>query len=212
MGNIRETFVNKKFLYKYYANSKNSIEDPIFTGFTLDIDMLNSPLFYAPYDTTEILRGNGSDTELADKIETRLTTLNKVFFEGSPNTYEINTVKAKDELGDRLAGYGLQDKFYLDNITNGGGYGATDYIYMVDKETEGSFSDDIGITDIGNGTPNRSMYAQQSAVLNSIDPGTDILVQETQSQINDAVSSFKKIDIFFNLNKSDIRPDQVSSV
>ena len=212
MGNIRETFVNKKFLYKYYANSKNSIEDPIFTGFTLDIDMLNSPLFYAPYDTTEILRGNGSDTELADKIETRLTTLNKVFFEGSPNTYEINTVKAKDELGDRLAGYGLQDKFYLDNITNGGGYGATDYIYMVDKETEGSFSDDIGITDIGNGTPNRSMYAQQSAVLNSIDPGTDILVQEMQSQVNDAVSSFKKIDIFFNLNKSDIRPDQVSSV
>ena len=212
MGNIRETFVNKKFLYKYYANSKNSIEDPIFTGFTLDIDMLNSPLFYAPYDTTEILRGNGSDTELADKIETRLTTLNKVFFEGSPNTYEINTVKAKDELGDRLAGYGLQDKFYLDNITNGGGYGATDYIYMVDKETEGSFSDDIGITDIGNGTPNRSMYAQQSAVLNSIDPGTDILVQETQSQVNDALSSFKKIDIFFNLNKSDIRPDQVSSV
>lgn len=212
MGNIRETFVNKKFLYKYYANSKNSIEDPIFTGFTLDIDMLNSPLFYAPYDTTEILRGNGSDTELADKIETRLTTLNKVFFEGSPNTYEINTVKAKDELGDRLAGYGLQDKFYLDNITNGGGYGATDYIYMVDKETEGSFSDDIGITDIGNGTPNRSMYAQQSTVLNSIDPGTDILVQETQSQVNDAVSSFKKIDIFFNLNKSDIRPDQVSSV
>ena len=212
MGNIRETFVNKKFLYKYYTNSKNSIEDPIFTGFTLDIDMLNSPLFYAPYDTTEILRGNGSDTELADKIETRLTTLNKVFFEGSPNTYEINTVKAKDELGDRLAGYGLQDKFYLDNITNGGGYGATDYIYMVDKETEGSFSDDIGITDIGNGTPNRSMYAQQSTVLNSIDPGTDILVQETQSQVNDAVSSFKKIDIFFNLNKSDIRPDQVSSV
>ena len=212
MGNIRETFVNKKFLYKYYTNSRNSIEDPIFTGFTLDIDMLNSPLFYAPYDTTEILRGNGSDTELADKIETRLTTLNKVFFEGSPNTYEINTVKAKDELGDRLAGYGLQDKFYLDNITNGGGYGATDYIYMVDKETEGSFSDDIGITDIGNGTPNRSMYAQQSTVLNSIDPGTDILVQETQSQVNDAVSSFKKIDIFFNLNKSDIRPDQVSSV
>lgn len=212
MGNIRETFVNKKFLYKYYTNSRNNIEDPIFTGFTLDIDMLNSPLFYAPYDTTEILRGNGSDTELADKIETRLTTLNKVFFEGSPNTYEINTVKAKDELGDRLAGYGLQDKFYLDNITNGGGYGATDYIYMVDKETEGSFSDDIGITDIGNGTPNRSMYAQQSAVLNSIDPGTDILVQETQSQVNDAVSSFKKIDIFFNLNKSDIRPDQVSSV
>lgn len=212
MGNIRDTYVNKKFLYKYYTNSRNNIEDPIFTGFTLDIDMLNSPLFYAPYDTTEILRGDGSDTELADKIETRLTTLNKVFFEGSPNTYEINTVKAKDELGDRLAGYGLQDKFYLDNITNGGGYGATDYIYMVDKETEGSFSDDIGITDIGNGTPNRSMYAQQSAVLNSIDPGTDILVQETQNQVNDAVSSFKKIDIFFNLNKSDIRPDQVSSV
>lgn len=212
MGNIRDTYVNKKFLYKYYTNSRNNIEDPIFTGFTLDIDMLNSPLFYAPYDTTEILRGDGSDTELADKIETRLTTLNKVFFEGNPNTYEINTVKAKDELGDRLAGYGLQDKFYLDNITNGGGYGATDYIYMVDKETEGSFSDDIGITDIGNGTPNRSMYAQQSTVLNSIDPGTDILVQETQSQVNDAVSSFKKIDIFFNLNKSDIRPDQVSSV
>ena len=212
MGNIRDTFVNKKFLYKYYTNSRNSIEDPIFTGFTLDIDMLNSPLFYAPYDTTEILRGDGSDTELAEKIENRLTTLNKVYFEGNPNTYEINTIKAKDELGDRLAGYGLQDKFYLDNITNGGGYGATDYIYMVDKETEGTFSDDIGIADIGNGTPNRSMYEQQSDVLNTVDPGTDILVQETQSQVNDAVSSFKKIDVFFNLDKYDIRPDQESSV
>ena len=212
MGNIRNTFVDKKFLYKYYANSRNSIEDPIFTGFTLDIDMLNSPLFYAPYDTTEILRGDGSDTELADKIETRLTTLNKVFFEGNPNTYEINTIKAKDELSDRLAGYGLQDKFYLDNITNGGGYGATDYIYMVDKETEGTFSDDIGIADIGNGTPNRSMYAQQGDVLNTIDPGTDPLVQDAQSQVNDAISSFKKIDIFFNLDKYDIRSDQESSV
>lgn len=212
MGNIRDTFVNKKFLYKYYTNSRNSIEDPIFTGFTLDIDMLNSPLFYAPYDTTEILRGDGSDTELAEKIENRLTTLNKVFFEGNPNTYEINTIKAKDELGDRLAGYGLQDKFYLDNITNGGGYGATDYIYMVDKETEGTFSDDIGIADIGNGTPNRSMYEQQSDVLNTVDQGTDILVQETQSQVNDAVSSFKKIDVFFNLDKYDIRSDQESSV
>ena len=56
------------------------------------------------------------------------------------------------------------------------------------------------------------MYAQQSDVLNTIDPGTDILVQETQSQVNDAVSSFKKIDVFFNLDKYDIRSDQESSV
>ena len=32
---------------KFYQNSKNNIEDPLFTGFTFDIDTLNSPLFFA---------------------------------------------------------------------------------------------------------------------------------------------------------------------
>ena len=32
--------------YKTYRNDRNTLEDPIITGFTLDIDTLHSPLFY----------------------------------------------------------------------------------------------------------------------------------------------------------------------
>lgn len=164
--NLAETYMYRKSsdkvnFYKYYKNDENSIDDPIFTGFTFDIDELHSPLFFTgesdEYITAETLRSSGgNNTSLADVIENRLTRIYKYNVAGAPDTYEINTLSAKDLIStmENTAGYGLQDKFYIDNVL----YGATDYIYMVDKVTTGMYSDDIGAGKVGNGTPDSSVY------------------------------------------------------
>ena len=124
-------FLNKTSLRQYYANSKNDIEDPIFTGFTFDIDTAHSPLFYSlvdPKKCSEILRSPDGKVDLAKSIEEKLAYINKFAITQNPDTYEINTIKAKDDIGNRKAGYGLWDKYYMDNVL----YGAVDYIYMVD--------------------------------------------------------------------------------
>ena len=45
--NARNRFWGKEYAKDFsYRNSNADIDDPIFTGFTLSIDRLNSPLFY----------------------------------------------------------------------------------------------------------------------------------------------------------------------
>lgn len=162
---------------EYSQNSKNSIEDPIFTGFTLSIDTLHSPLFFTgePGDTTydnvtDTLRSaEGSDTSLADKIEEKLKKMYELSIVGFPNTYEIRTISAKDPFGtgtdSRKPGYGLQEWYYMDNVL----YGAVDYIYMVDKVTDSTYSPDAeGVTDIGNGTPDKSEFSEMDEKLNEL--------------------------------------------
>lgn len=162
---------------EYSQNSKNSIEDPIFTGFTLSIDTLHSPLFFTgePGDTTydnvtDTLRSaEGSDTSLADKIEEKLKKMYDLSIVGFPNTYEIRTISAKDPFdtstNSRKPGYGLQEWYYMDNVL----YGAVDYIYMVDKVMDGTYSPDSeGVTDIGNGTPDKSEFSDMSEKLDDL--------------------------------------------
>lgn len=150
---------SKTNFYKYYRNDVNSIDDPIFTGFTFDIDILHSPLFFTGtgdnYTTLDSLKGNDS-TSLAKSIENRLEYVYKTGILGSINSYEINTMSSKDYIDDNTfkAGYGLQDKVYMDSIL----YGATDYIYMVDSNKGSNSYDNFGIEDLGNGTPNKSFY------------------------------------------------------
>ena len=114
-------FLNGVSLKQYYRNSRNNIEDPIFTGFTVEIDEEHSPLFFGGreyYDYTTSLRSpDGTDTGLANAIESRLKKMYSDSVIGSPDTYEINTLFAKDPFSssnERKIGYGLQDKFYLD--------------------------------------------------------------------------------------------------
>lgn len=167
--NVNIRYLDKVSLQKFYANSKNSIEDPIFTGFTLDIDTLHSPLFYAlaGEEYSESLRSpDGTNAELSKQIEDKLKELYQIRITGTPDSYELNTLNAKEPISSnnqRKVGYGLQDKNYLDNVL----YGAVDYIYMVDKVTEGAYTDEIGTYDVGNGTPNNSVYDKQNAVANN---------------------------------------------
>ncbi len=207
-------FFDKASIQKYYANSKNGIEDPIFTGFTFAIDTLHSPLFFIPdtyEDAAETLvfpsRISASDNSLARKIEDNLKYINQFAITANPDTYEINTINVKDSFGSnnlRRPGYGLFDTFDIDNVK----YGATDYIYMVDKVTDGIYANETGVSDIGNGTPTTSIYKQYSDILAGVDPTT----LATQNELDNKVSPIKNIDIFFNLNESDIRGDQESIV
>ena len=212
--NIDMRFFDKTSIQKYYANSKNGIEDPIFTGFTFAIDTLHSPLFFIPdtyEDAAETLvfpsRISASDNSLARKIEDNLKYINQFAITANPDTYEINTINVKDSFGSnnlRRPGYGLFDTFDIDNVK----YGATDYIYMVDKVTDGIYANETGVSDIGNGTPTTSIYKQYSDILAGVDPTT----LATQNELDNKVSPIKNIDIFFNLNESDIRADQESIV
>lgn len=145
-------------LENYYRNSSNSIEDPLFTGFTLAIDNVHSPLFTSccGAEVIDSLRSSsGNNTDIATAMEESLKEMFKVHIYPNPDTYEITTLGAKDSIGDRLAGYGLQDKFYLDNPI----YGAVDYIYMVDKVSKSRYNTDfLGVSDIGNGGSARNTY------------------------------------------------------
>lgn len=184
-------------LRKYCKNSSNSIEDPIFTGFTFDIDRLHSPLFYSvcEQEFTDSLRSyRGTDTKIAKEIEEKLKYVNDVHVVGSPNTYEILTVDAKNRFATdnrRKPGYGLWENHYIDNVL----YGAADYIYMVDKVSIGTYSDDSGVTDLGNGTPN--LFDTYSDILNSIDDANVV--------IND-------VNVLFDNNKDNIKDSENTKI
>lgn len=203
---------------EYSQNSKNSIEDPIFTGFTLSIDTLHSPLFFTgePGDTTydnvtDTLRSaEGSDTSLADKIEEKLKKMYELSIVGFPNTYEIRTISAKDPFGtntdSRKPGYGLQEWYYMDNVL----YGAVDYIYMVDKVTDSTYGPDAeGVTDIGNGTPDKSEFSEMSDKLNDLGTSeTNVNIPFVQDK--DEIWN-KYIEVYQNLLSS-LKNDLTKSV
>ena len=189
---------SKSELDHFYRNSRQNIEDPIFTGFTLSIDTLHSPLFYAlagdEYVVSETLRSaGGRDTSLAFKIEEKLSNMYKYSVMGSPDSYEINTIEAKDKFfsngNDRRPGYGLWEKYQLDNVL----YGAADYIYMVDKVADGMYNDDYGVVDLGDGTPTSSIYDQYSDQINA-----DPELQSLQGQVDNETSANMTINVFFN--------------
>lgn len=195
-------FFDKASIQKYYANSKNGIEDPIFTGFTFAIDTLHSPLFFIPdtyEDVDETLvspsRTPADDNSLANKIEEHLKYVNQFAITANPDTYEINTINVKDPFGSnnlRRPGYGLFDTFDIDNIQ----YGATDYIYMVDKVSDGTYANETGVSDVGNGTPTTSIYSKYNDVLADVDPTR----LATENELDNKVSDTVNIDIFFDLD------------
>ena len=193
--NIAESFMYRKSsssrkdmnFYSSHKNNENTLDDPIFTGFTFDIDTLHSPLFYTgdnnEYGNIESLRGGGGSS-LASKIETRLKTQHNQVIMSSTNNYEVVTMSVKDMIRRVQAGYGLQNLFYLDAIP----YGAVDYIYMVDKDATNSSN---GIQDdsssfVGGGEPNRSGYQAL------VDNAKNVLNKGEKEPISDAEVLAKK--------------------
>lgn len=110
------------------------LEDPLFTSFTLDIDYVTSPLFYTINYSDY---GYPNVEGMGDKIESALKYMynNDIYIDEG---YEILPLLSASILDGNKLGFGLQQNVYLDMPL----YGATEYIYMVDKRNGGANQND----------------------------------------------------------------------
>lgn len=107
----RDKYFNPKFDRTNYIND---IDDPLFTGFTLSLDIINSPLFFGCK-----LGGNINVEEIKSRLNNSID-----------DNFNISLLNAKDKFNNgKYIGYGLQKNIYQDDLL----YGAIDYIYMVDN-------------------------------------------------------------------------------
>jgi hypothetical protein len=110
------------------------LEDPLFTSFTFDIDYVTSPLFYTINYSDY---GYPNVEGMADKIESALKYMynNDIYVDEG---YEMLPLLSASILDGNKLGFGLQQNVYLDMPL----YGATEYIYMVDKRNGGTNQND----------------------------------------------------------------------
>jgi hypothetical protein len=145
---------DNKFFTNTYITGKGrrnyltikELEDPLFTSFTFDIDFLTSPLFYTIYDY-------GADALNTISLSNRIENALKEMRNNNMNVdqgYDILPVMSKSG----NFGFGIQQNVYMDKPL----YGATEYIYMVDKrngtadqnDVKGGTSDGISYTNDDN--------------------------------------------------------------
>lgn len=134
---------NKKYFTNTYTTGVGRrnylridyLEDPLFTSFTFDIDYTSSPLFYTinysdyGYPNAKVIGNN---------IEEALTYMykNNISIDGG---YDILPLLSASILDGNKLGYGLQQNVFMDTPL----YGATEYIYMVDKRNGGADQNDV---------------------------------------------------------------------
>ena len=106
------------------VKNDNRIDDPIYTGFTLSIDMNSSPLFYSDY---------ADNPDIANAIGEKLSNIWKNIKSNGSYVVQSHSVKPSFDNGNKI-GYGLQENVFMDELL----YGAVDYIYMVDKIDSGT--------------------------------------------------------------------------
>lgn len=133
---------NKFFTNTYITNSGrrnylriDHLEDPLFTSFTFDIDFNSSPLFYT---INSNYYGYPYNDGVAKEIETSLSAMHSKMV-GSDKGFDTLTLLSANFIGNKKLGFGLQQNVFTDEIL----YGATEYIYMVDKRNVSERQDDV---------------------------------------------------------------------
>ena len=111
------------------------IEEPLFTSFTFDVDYISSPLFYT-INCSDY--GYPNDVGLADRIESALSEMYAQNM-GEDQGYDILPMLSANFIDDKKLGFGLQQNVYTDLPL----YGATEYIYMVDKRNGNGSQNDV---------------------------------------------------------------------
>ena len=188
----RERFWGSQYAKDFsYRNSNGDIEDPIFTGFTLSIDKLNSPLFYTigQYDGIASDRETEDDRNsvrnLADEIENCLRNNYSSLIRSTANSYDITAILTKDKYPNNSEiGYGMQHNVYVDGLP----YGATEYIYMVDKQVKdiGSAQDKGGHYSLGDGS--KTIAAKDTVSKEELEENASLLsgqMTDLQDYLND---------------------------
>lgn len=111
--------------YQNYKNFSNDIEDPIFTGFTLYLNMEQSPLLNG---ATQYEKEKGGS--LASQLETSLKEKYEQLRSNQGNIAYAPTITNIDTFdGDNKIGYSNQTTVYSEGFV----YNAIEYIFMVDK-------------------------------------------------------------------------------
>lgn len=113
----------------------NTLEDPLFTSFTFDIDYTSSPLFYtinySDYGYPQI-------SGIGERIETALSTVWSNM-KSKDDGYDLLPLLSASILDNTKFGFGIQQNVYTDMPL----YGATEYIYMVDKRNGSANQNDV---------------------------------------------------------------------
>ena len=184
---------NKKYFTNTYTTGVGRrnylridyLEDPLFTSFTFDIDYTSSPLFYTinysdyGYPNAEVIGEN---------IEAALTYMyeNDISIDDG---YEILPLLSANILDGNKLGFGLQQNVFIDMPL----YGATEYIYMVDKRNGGGDQNDARFdsnqfADIG-GNPNGLNGYKLGDSVKTIVNDSDKAWAERKVQENEAQAS-----------------------
>jgi hypothetical protein len=135
--------INKRFFTNTYVTGSgrqnylriDHLEDPLFTSFTFDIDYVTSPLFYTINYSDY---GYPKVEEIATNIENALEQMYSYYIGDKDTGYDILPVLSASILDGNKLGFGLQQNVYMDMPL----YGATEYIYMVDKRNGGADQND----------------------------------------------------------------------
>lgn len=156
---------DNKFFTNTYITGKGrrnyltikELEDPLFTSFTFDIDFLTSPLFYTIYDY-------GDDALKTISLSNRIENALKEMRNNNMNVdqgYDILPVMSKSD----NFGFGIQQNVYMDKPL----YGATEYIYMVDKRNGTADQNDVKV-----GTSDGISYTNDDNLNRSIQLGNSV--------------------------------------
>ena len=156
------------------------LEDPLFTSFTLDIDFISSPLFYTINSSDY---GYPNVEGLGENIEAALDEMHKDL---SDDGYDILPQLSASILDDNKLGFGIQQNVYMDMPL----YGATEYIYMVDKRNGAASQNDVRydsnrFVEYG-GSPNELNGYKLGDSLKSIVNDSDKAWAERQKEQNEA--------------------------
>ena len=149
---------NKFFTNTYITSSgrrnylsADTLEDPLFTSFTFDIDYITSPLFYTINYSDY---GYPTSKGMPVKIENALKSMYGAMA-SKDQGYDILSAMSAVFVGEEKLGFGLQQNVYMDMPL----YGATEYIYMVDKwngisDQNDATNDTSNIFAVSGGNPN----------------------------------------------------------
>ena len=169
------------------------MEDPLFTSFTFDIDFNTSPLFYTIYDYNNDHVNVGG---LADRIELALDEMH-CNMEKIDQGYDILPLMSASFTEDgRKLGFGIQQNVYLDQPL----YGATEYIYMVDKRNGGSDQNDVRYGNGGTlnnyyvgGNDNSNSFKLGDSVKTIVNESDEVWAERQMQQNENAIEQCNKI-------------------
>lgn len=216
---MADNILNKRFFTNTYITGSgrhnylriDHLEDPLFTSFTFDIDYVTSPLFYT-IGYSEY--GYPNVEGLAANIEEALSGMYAEYMSNDQG-YDILPVFSASILDGNKLGFGLQQNVYMDMPL----YGATEYIYMVDKRNGGADQNDAGYDSnqfLESGSnPNTLNSFKLGASLNSIVNDSDKAwaerkIEENNKQIEtcEAITNDPDVIKEHNKNKSEFESAQ----